>query len=94
MPEPGSFSSPSLIITPIIVQKIKGSDVKTTRKWIKNLMNEEVLPHRISIQWRKGDIAIFNNKRFIHSSTPANNYLKNKLDDERFLLQIFIPTKE
>ena len=94
MPKPGSLLNPSLIITPIIVQKIKGCDVETSRRWIKKLMNEDVLPHRVSIQWKKGDIAIFNNKRFIHSSTPANNYLKNKLDNERFLLQIFVPTKE
>jgi alpha-ketoglutarate-dependent taurine dioxygenase len=94
MPEPNSFSKPSLLISPIIVEKIKGCDVETSRRWIKKLMNDDILPHRVSIQWRKGDVAIFNNKRFIHSSTPANNYLKNKLNNERFLLQIFIPTKE
>lgn len=94
MPEPDSFSQPSLIISPIIVQRIKGSDSRTTRKWMEKLMNEDILPHRVTIQWKKGDIAIFNNKLFIHSSTPANNYLKNKNSNERFLLQTFIPTKE
>ncbi len=94
MPEPDSFSKPSLIISPILVQKIKGYDVIKTRKWIKKLMNKKVLPHRVTVQWKKGDVAIFNNKLFIHSSTPANNYLKNKMNNERFLLQTFIPTKE
>ena len=57
-------------------------------------MNTKVLPHRVSIQWKKGDVAIFNNRRFIHSSEPANNYIKNENSPKRLLLQTFIPTKK
>ena len=92
-PEINSLSQPSLIITPIIVQKIQGLSVENSRKFIKNLVNDHLLPNRVTIQWKEGDIAIFNNKLFIHSSTPANNYLNNKFSNERFLLQTFIPTK-
>jgi hypothetical protein len=55
-------------------------------------MLNKVLPYRTSIQWKKGDLAVFNNRRFIHSSTPARNYLDNKDSSKRFLLQAFIPT--
>lgn len=92
MPEPNSLSKPSLIVTPILVQKIKGLSVSNSRKFIKNLVINHLLPHRVSIQWKEGDLAIFNNRVFIHSSTPANYYLNNKFSNERFLLQTFIPT--
>lgn len=94
MPKETSFAKPSFIISPILVQRIKGSTVKRTRKWIEYVVNNYLLPHRVTIQWKEGDLAIFNNKLFIHSSTPANNYLNNKFSNERFLLQTFIPTKE
>ena len=94
MPKEKSFAKPSFIISPILVQRIKGSTVKKTRKWIEYVVNNYLLPHRVTIQWKEGDLAIFNNKLFIHSSTPANNYLNNKFSNERFLLQTFIPTKE
>ena len=47
-------------------------------------MNNHVLPYRRSVQWQKDDLAIFNNRRFIHSSTPAEQYMKNKDSDNRF----------
>ena len=94
MPEKPSFSKPSLIITPMLVQKIKGVSVPKSRKFIKHLVNKNMLPHRVTIQWKEGDLAIVNNRAFIHSSTPANYYLNNKFSNERFLLQTFIPTKE
>lgn len=94
MPKKNSFSKPSFIISPILIQKIKGSNVKKTRKWIEYVVNNYLLPHRVTIQWKEGDLAVFNNKLFIHSSTPANNYLNNECNNQRFLLQTFIPTKE
>ena len=94
MPEEKSFSKPSLIITPMLVQKIRGLSVANSRKFIKDLVINKLLPHRVTVQWKKGDLAIVNNRVFIHSSTPANYYLNNKFSNERFLLQTFIPTKE
>ena len=66
--------------------------VQDSREWIKQFMLNKVLPYRTSIQWKKGDLAVFNNRRFIHSSTPARNYLDNKDSSKRLLLQTFIPT--
>lgn len=94
LPEPNSFSKPALIISPILVQKVQGLTFDDSRKFITNLVNNNLLPHRVTIQWKKGDLAIINNRLFIHSSTPANNYLNNKFSNERFLLQTFIPTKK
>ena len=78
---------------PTFFEKVVGWSVKESRAWMKNFMINKVLPHRVSIQWKKGDLAIFNNRRFIHSSTPARNYLDNKDSSKRLLLQTFIPTK-
>jgi hypothetical protein len=55
-------------------------------------MLEKVLPHRVSIQWRKGDLAVFHNRRFMLSPTPARNYLDNAFDNQRLLLKILVPT--
>ena len=84
--------TPSVLLMPTFFEKIDGWNVEDSRKWIKDFMNTKVLPHRVSIQWKKGDIAVFNNRRFIHSSEPANNYIKNENSPERLLLQTFIPT--
>lgn len=83
-----------ILMMPTFIEKIAGWSVKDTREWVKMFMNKHVLPHRVSIQWRENDLAVFNNRRFIHSSTPAERYLKNDNDNERFLLQTFIPTKK
>lgn len=84
--------TPSVLLMPTFFEKIEGWNVEDSRKWIKDFMNTKVLPHRVSIQWKKGDVAIFNNRRFIHSSEPADNYIKNENSPERLLLQTFIPT--
>ena len=83
-----------ILMMPTFIEKIAGWSVKDTRAWVKMFMNKHVLPHRVSIQWRENDLAVFNNRRFIHSSTPAERYLKNDNGNERFLLQTFIPTKK
>jgi hypothetical protein len=56
-------------------------------------MENFVLPYRFSIQWKEGDICVFNNRCFIHSSTPARNYLDLDLN-ERLIFQTFLPTKK
>jgi hypothetical protein len=85
---------PRILIMPTFFEKVVGWNLKDSRKWIRNFMNEKVLPYRISIQWKKGDLAVFNNRRFIHSSTPARNYLDNEDSKKRLLLQTFIPTNK
>jgi hypothetical protein len=79
---------------PTFFERVVGWSITDSRKWIKKFMNEKVLPHRISVQWKKGDLAVFNNRRFIHSSTPARNYLDNIDSSKRLLLQTFIPTNK
>jgi len=84
------YEKPKVLIMPTFFEKVVGWSVADSRKWIKKFMNEKVLPYRTSIQWKNGDLAVFNNRRFIHSSTPARNYLDN--NSKRLLLQTFIPT--
>ena len=84
---------PRILIMPTFFEKVVGWNIRESRSWINYFMNNKVLPYRVSIQWKKGDLAIFNNRRFIHSSTPARNYLDNRDSNERLLLQTFIPTK-
>ena len=92
-PDPNNLGEkPRIIIMPTFFEKVVGWNVKESREWIRNFMNTKVLPHRVSIQWKKGDLAVFNNRRFMHSSTPARNYLDNKESSKRLLLQTFIPT--
>lgn len=86
------YEKPRILIMPTFFERVVGWSIKDSREWIKKFMNEKVLPHRISIQWKKGDLAVFNNRRFIHSSTPARNYLDNISSSKRLLLQTFIPT--
>ena len=86
--------SPRILVLPTFFEKVSGWTVSNSRSWMKNFMTEKVLPFRISIQWQKNDLAIFNNRRWIHSSTPANEYIKNDNGPTRFLMQTFIPTKK
>jgi alpha-ketoglutarate-dependent taurine dioxygenase len=88
------YEKPRVLLMPTFFEKVVGWSVNDSRTWIKQFMNEKVLPHRISIQWKKGDLAIFNNRRFMHSSTPARNYLDNQDSQKRLLLQTFIPTNK
>jgi alpha-ketoglutarate-dependent taurine dioxygenase len=87
------YEKPKILLLPTFFEKVVGWNIKESREWIKNFMINKVLPHRISIQWKKGDLAVFNNRRFMHSSTPARNYMDNKESSKRLLLQTFIPTK-
>ena len=84
---------PSVLIMPSFFERVMGSSVEDSRRWIRHFMCNRVLPHRVSIQWKKGDLAVFNNRKFMHSSTPARNYMENDDSNRRLLLQTFIPTK-
>ena len=83
-----------ILILPSFFENVVGWSVDESRKWIKEFMYKKVLPHRFSIQWKKGDLCAFNNRRFMHSSTPARNYLDFTDNSKRLLLQTFLPTKK
>jgi alpha-ketoglutarate-dependent taurine dioxygenase len=85
---------PKVLILPSFFEKVVGWSVSESREWIKHFMINHVLPHRISIQWKKNDLGIFNNRRFMHSSTPARNYLEFNESSKRLLLQTFLPTNK
>ena len=86
-------TKPSVLLLPTFFERVVGWNIKDSRLWMEKFMSEKVLPHRVSLQWKKNDLAIFNNRKFIHSSTPARNYMDNIQNPERLLLQTFIPTK-
>jgi alpha-ketoglutarate-dependent taurine dioxygenase len=84
---------PSVLLLPSFFERVVGWGAEESRKWISEFMNNKVLPHRVSVQWKRGDLAVFNNRRWMHSSTPARNYIDNEDSSKRLLLQTFIPTK-
>jgi len=81
-----------ILLKPTFIERVVGWSVPETRRWLRRFMAKKVLPHRVSVQWQAGDLAVLNNRRFIHSSTPARNYMDNTEDNCRFLLQTFVPT--
>jgi len=85
---------PRILITPSFFEKVVGWEVDESRKWMKKFMNEKVLPYRVSIQWKKNDLVVFNNRRFMHSTTPVRNYMDNKDSSKSLFYQTFIPTKK
>lgn len=87
------FQKPSVLLLPSFFVKVEGWNYEDSRKWMGKFMRNHVLPHRVSVQWKKGDLAIMNNRRFIHSSTPARNYMNSVDGNQRLLLQTFIPTR-
>jgi hypothetical protein len=84
---------PSILLLPSFFEHVAGWGPEESRKWIREFMNEKVLPHRVSVQWKRGDLAVFNNRKWMHSSTPARNYMENENSSKRLLLQTFIPTR-
>lgn len=92
-PPETKYQKHKLLITPSFIENIIGCSIIETDKKIKFLMETYILPHRFSIQWKEGDICVFNNRCFIHSSTPARNYLELS-NNERLLFQTFLPTKK
>jgi len=85
---------PRILLSASFFENIDGLQEDESNEWIKNFMINHVLPYRFSIQWKINDIAIISNRRFIHSNTPAINYLKFKESSERLFLQSFLPTKQ
>ena len=92
-PDETDKSGPSILLLPTFFEKVIGWSVEESRQWMKYMMVEHALPHRFSIQWKKGDLCVFNNRRFMHSSTPTRNYMDFPESAERLLLQTFVPTK-
>ena len=60
---------PSIILMPIIFEKIVGWSVKDSREWLKYFMQKNVLPRRFSVQLEKGDICVVNNRRIMYLDT-------------------------
>jgi alpha-ketoglutarate-dependent taurine dioxygenase len=87
------YQKSKVLIMPSFVEYIEGYNISETDKKLKYFMENFVLPYRFSIQWKEGDICVFNNRCFIHSSTPARNYLDLDLN-ERLIFQTFLPTKK
>jgi hypothetical protein len=80
----------SILLLPSFIENIVGISDRESNKLMKHFMINHVLPYRISIQWKKGDICVLNNKKYIHSDTPAINFIEK---NERLLFQAFVPTK-
>jgi alpha-ketoglutarate-dependent taurine dioxygenase len=85
--------SPSILLLPTFFERVMGWSVEESREWMKYMMIHHALPNRFSIQWKKGDLCVFNNRRFMHSSTPTRNYMDFSESSTRLLLQTFVPTK-
>lgn len=94
-PPETKYQKHKVLVMPSFIENIVGFSISQTDNATKFFMEKFVLPYRFSIQWREGDICVFNNRCFIHSSTPARNYLDLNLfsETERLLLQTFLPTK-
>lgn len=84
--------SPCVLLQSSFFEKVQGWGYNESNTWLKEYMRDYVLPHRISIQWKKGDIGVCNNRRFIHSSTPSKRYTDYTESSTRLLLQTFLPT--
>lgn len=91
-PPETKFQTNKVLIMPSFVENIVGYTINQTDMYMRYLMETAILPNRFSIKWKNGDVCVFNNRCFIHSSTPARNYLDLK-NNERILLQAFLPTK-
>ena len=85
---------PRILLTPSYFEKVVGWNIQDSREWIKQFMLKNVLPYRTNIQWKKGDLAVLNNRRFIHSAVPARNYIDNTDSSKRLILLTFIPTNK
>ncbi|KAG5182482.1 hypothetical protein JKP88DRAFT_245629 [Tribonema minus] len=73
---------------------VAGWSQQRSDAWLRAFMRDYVLPYRFSAQWKLGDVAVFSNRKFLHSSTPASRYLSYPDSATRLLLQCFLPTKK
>jgi alpha-ketoglutarate-dependent taurine dioxygenase len=85
------YQTNKVLLMPSFVENIVGLTNSQTDFRMKYLMENSILPYRFSIKWKDGDLCVFNNRCFLHSSTPARNYLELE-KNERILLQVFLPT--
>jgi len=85
---------PRVLIQPSFFENIVGLSKEESQIWIKDFMIKYALPHKFSIQYIKGDICVFNNRRFIRSTTPARNYLDFQKGSQKLFLQSYISTRK
>jgi alpha-ketoglutarate-dependent taurine dioxygenase len=85
---------PRVLIQPSFFENIVGLSKEESQLWIKDFMIKYALPHKFSIQWLKGDVCVFNNRRFIRSTTPARNYLDFEKGSQKLFLQTYISTNK
>lgn len=90
---PIMYEDNCILVQASMFEKVVGWNKEDSKEWLKNFMRDYVLPHRFSVQWKEGDIGVINNRKFSHSSTPANNYLSYSESNKRLLFQTFLPTK-
>ncbi|CAM9616890.1 unnamed protein product [Phaeothamnion confervicola] len=103
-PESSMDGGPRVIILPIFLSRIGGWSAEHSQKWLEQFMRDKVLPHRVSMQWRRGDLVVFNNRRFMHASSPFDRYTlfddagdwlaepSRETGTERLFHQMFVPT--
>ena len=90
----GKKLNPCVLFSPSFCDSIVGKSQYESQLWINDFVHNKMLPHRVSVSWKSGDLALFNNRRFIHSSSPTQNYMNFNENYEKLLLQTFIPTSE
>jgi len=88
------YEKSKILIMPSLIEKIIGWGTKDSRNWINNFMKNKVLPYKVNIKWEKGDLAIFNNNRFMHTSTPGKNYINNLNIIDKFSTKRLIHTNK
>lgn len=84
---------PRVNILPSFFETIDGWTPNDSRLWMGDFMKTKVLVHRIGMQWKRGDLVVFNNRRFMYSRTPSWNSNDTLFCDGRLVLKTFIPTK-
>ena len=68
-----NYNTSSIIIEPAFFEKVVGWSTEESNSWLKKFMSSYVLPYRFTIQWKKGDLCIINNRKYIYSFNP-NSY--------------------
>eukprot|EP00611_Tribonema_gayanum_P032664 TRINITY_DN9869_c0_g1_i5.p1 TRINITY_DN9869_c0_g1~~TRINITY_DN9869_c0_g1_i5.p1 ORF type:complete len:368 (-),score=100.61 TRINITY_DN9869_c0_g1_i5:484-1587(-) len=74
------------------MESVAGWSRERSDAWLRKFMHDHVLPHRFSVQWRPGDVAVLDNRKFVHAAAPYLRYRKYADSDARLLLQTFLPT--
>lgn len=72
------LDSSKILLFPSLFCNVSGWTLKESNTWMKYFMYNKVLPNRFTIDLKKNDLCIINNKKFIYSFTPYSKYLSNK----------------